>query len=32
MQPDDRHAALLPYRIDDSFALLHRPIADSTHG
>jgi predicted GH43/DUF377 family glycosyl hydrolase len=29
MQPDDKDAALLPRRIDGSFALLHRPIADS---
>src|SRR5512144_2237864 len=29
MQPDDKDAALLPHRIDGSFALLHRPIADS---
>ena len=29
MQPDDKDAALLPYRIDGSFALLHRPMADS---
>jgi len=29
MQPDDKDAALLPYRIDGSFALVHRPIADS---
>jgi len=28
MQPDDKDAALLPRRIDGSFALLHRPIAD----
>ncbi len=29
MQPDDKDAALLPRRIDGSYALLHRPIADS---
>jgi predicted GH43/DUF377 family glycosyl hydrolase len=29
MQPDDKDAALLPHRIDGSFALLHRPMADS---
>lgn len=29
MQPDDKDAALLPRRIDGSFALLHRPIAES---
>jgi predicted GH43/DUF377 family glycosyl hydrolase len=29
MQPDDKDAALLPCRIDGSFALLHRPMADS---
>jgi predicted GH43/DUF377 family glycosyl hydrolase len=29
MQPDDKDAALLPYRINGSFALLHRPMADS---
>jgi predicted GH43/DUF377 family glycosyl hydrolase len=29
MQPDDKDAALLPRRIDGSFALLHRPMADS---
>lgn len=29
MQPDDKDAALLPRRIRGSFALLHRPIADS---
>jgi predicted GH43/DUF377 family glycosyl hydrolase len=28
MQPDDKDAALLPRRIDGSFALIHRPIAD----
>ena len=28
MQPDDKDAALLPCRIDGSFALVHRPIAD----
>src|ERR1700716_1196525 len=26
MQPDDKDAALLPRRIDGSFALLHRPV------
>jgi predicted GH43/DUF377 family glycosyl hydrolase len=29
MQPDDKDAALLPHRIDGSFAMLHRPMADS---
>jgi predicted GH43/DUF377 family glycosyl hydrolase len=29
MQPDDKDAALLPRRIDGSFALLHRPMAAS---
>jgi predicted GH43/DUF377 family glycosyl hydrolase len=29
MQPDDKDAALLPRRIDGSFALIHRPTADS---
>jgi predicted GH43/DUF377 family glycosyl hydrolase len=29
MQPDDKDAALLPRRIDGSFALIHRPMADS---
>ena len=29
MQPDDKDAALFPRRINGSFALLHRPIADS---
>ena len=29
MQPDDKDAALLPRRIDGSFALLHRPMADA---
>jgi predicted GH43/DUF377 family glycosyl hydrolase len=29
MQPDDKDAALLPRRIDGSFALVHRPMADS---
>lgn len=29
MQPDDKDAALLPTRVGGSFALLHRPIADS---
>lgn len=28
MQPDDKDAALLPRRINGSFALLHRPVAD----
>jgi len=28
MQPDDKDAALLPRRIDGSFALLHRPTTD----
>jgi predicted GH43/DUF377 family glycosyl hydrolase len=29
MQPDDKDAALLPRRINGSFALVHRPVADS---
>ena len=29
MQPDDKDAALLPRRIDGSYALLHRPLTDS---
>jgi predicted GH43/DUF377 family glycosyl hydrolase len=29
MQPDDKDAALLPRRVDGSFALLHRPATDS---
>jgi predicted GH43/DUF377 family glycosyl hydrolase len=29
MQPDDKDAALLPDRIDGSFALIHRPMTDS---
>ena len=29
MQPDDKDAALLPKRIDGSFALVHRPMTDS---
>src|SRR3954451_4854378 len=29
MQPDDKDAALLPCRIDGSFALIHRPMTDS---
>ena len=29
MQPDDKDAALLPRRIDGSFALIHRPVHDS---
>jgi predicted GH43/DUF377 family glycosyl hydrolase len=29
MQPDDKDAALLPERIDGSFALIHRPMTDS---
>jgi predicted GH43/DUF377 family glycosyl hydrolase len=28
MQPDDKDAALLPRRIDGSFALVHRPLHD----
>lgn len=28
MQPDDKNAALLPRRINGSFALIHRPVAD----
>jgi len=29
MQPDDKDAALLPRRIDGTFALIHRPMTDS---
>ncbi len=29
MQPDDKDAALLPRRVGGSFALVHRPMADS---
>ena len=29
MQPDDKDAALLPRRIDGSFAMVHRPSTDS---
>ena len=29
MQPDDKDAALLPRRINGSFALIHRPVTDS---
>ncbi len=29
MQPDDKDAALLPHRINGSFALVHRPVTDS---
>ena len=29
MQPDDKDAALLPRRINGSFALLHRPLTDT---
>lgn len=29
MQPDDKDAALLPRRVDGSFALIHRPVTDS---
>jgi predicted GH43/DUF377 family glycosyl hydrolase len=29
MQPDDKDAALLPRRIDGSFALIHRPMTDT---
>jgi predicted GH43/DUF377 family glycosyl hydrolase len=29
MQPDDKDAALLPRRIDGSFALIHRPMHES---
>jgi predicted GH43/DUF377 family glycosyl hydrolase len=29
MQPDDKDAALLPRRIDGSFALIHRPMSDT---
>jgi predicted GH43/DUF377 family glycosyl hydrolase len=28
MQPDDKDAALLPRRINGSFALIHRPVTD----
>lgn len=28
MQPDDKDAAILPRRIDGSFALIHRPMTD----
>ena len=28
MQPDDKDAALLPRKIDGSYALLHRPVTD----
>ena len=28
MQPDDKDAALLPRRVDGSFALIHRPMTD----
>src|SRR4051812_34423645 len=31
MQPDDKDAALLPRRIDDKWALIHRPVTDA-HG
>lgn len=30
MQPDDKDAALLPHRINGSFALIHRPVTDTT--
>lgn len=29
MQPDDKDAALLPHRIDGSFALIHRPLTET---
>jgi len=29
MQPDDKDAAVLPRRVDGSFALLHRPMTES---
>ncbi len=29
MQPDDKDAAMLPRRIDGSYALIHRPLTDS---
>jgi predicted GH43/DUF377 family glycosyl hydrolase len=29
MQPDDKDAALLPRRVDGSFALIHRPMSDT---
>jgi predicted GH43/DUF377 family glycosyl hydrolase len=29
MQPDDKDAALLPRRVDGSFALIHRPMTES---
>ncbi len=29
MQPDDKDAAVLPRRIDGSFAMLHRPMTDN---
>jgi predicted GH43/DUF377 family glycosyl hydrolase len=29
MQPDDKDGALLPHRIDGSFALVHRPMHDT---
>jgi predicted GH43/DUF377 family glycosyl hydrolase len=29
MQPDDKDAALLPFRIDGNFALIHRPMHDA---
>lgn len=29
MQPDDKDAAVLPHRIDGSWALIHRPMTDS---
>ncbi|HEY3498191.1 MAG TPA: hypothetical protein VGK73_26010 [Polyangiaceae bacterium] len=29
MQPDDKDAALLPYRIGGQFALIHRPMTDT---
>ena len=29
MQPDDKDAALVPYRVGGQFALIHRPMADT---
>jgi len=29
MQPDDKDAALLPHRVNGSYALLHRPMTDA---
>ena len=30
MQPEDKDAALLPHRIEGSFALVHRPVSEHT--